>query len=202
MIFMRLKNIWFSRVIFFAALIFLSWFGSLQAQPVEDVKNIYRQAISFYQQGQFEDAAQAFARVLEMDPAHKGAALYLEKKIPCAINRIEARKRLAQERALEQVGRQRKKQAVQADSFLKKTEAKQNQQCAVTEKKLNDQLTRQIQAKTDQLYKRAVRAYHSKDYKNADTLFKEVLLLNPKHKNAKAYLKKISYQPLPAGSSE
>ncbi len=188
---MRIKKKLVILTIFLLVIFSFSWLGLLQAQPADNVKELYRQALSFYQRGQFDNAAQAFARVLEVDPRHKGAAVYLEEKIPCAIAKVEARKRLVQDRELEQASRQYKKQMLKVDAFLNRMEAKQGKQSVIVEKKLNNQLTKQIKAKTNQLYKQARRAYQLKDYKNAAKLFEEVLLLDPGHKQAKAYLQKI-----------
>lgn len=183
-----------SYVVLSAAFIFFSPPQPLYAQSLKDVKALYRQGVFLYKCGQFDEAAQAFAHILEIDSHHKGAAVYLEEKIPNAIAKVENRKSHARDRELEQTSRQREKQVAAADSFLNRIELKQNKQVSIVETKLNDQLEKQIKLKIKQLYRQAIRAYRIKDYNNAAVLLEQVLLLDPKHKNAKAYLKKIQQQ--------
>jgi tetratricopeptide (TPR) repeat protein len=73
----------------------------------------YKKALSYYRDKSYNLAAQEFTRVLELDPQHKSAQDYLNKKIPDRIKaqrRAEEARRKKEEREREQAEKQRQRQ--------------------------------------------------------------------------------------------
>lgn len=91
-------------------------------QTKEDIKGLYSQGISFYQHDQLDEATQSFAKILQMDPSHKGAASYLEKKIPDRIAKIESIKRATQSREEKKEKDAQGKRALIVDKALNKAQ--------------------------------------------------------------------------------
>jgi len=68
----------------------------------EKIDTLYKEAIVLYNDDQLDKAKESLVNVLELDPNHKGANFYLDKKIP---DKIEQAK-VAEERRLKELARQ------------------------------------------------------------------------------------------------
>lgn len=60
-----------------------------ERQKQEKINNLYRQAKSAYSQRDIDKAKEVFRQVLEIDPGHRGAKVYLENKIPNLVEHIK-----------------------------------------------------------------------------------------------------------------
>lgn len=116
-------------------------------QAKEDIKGLYSQGISYYQHDQLDEATQSFAKILQMDPSHKGAASYLEKKIPDRIAKIESIKRAAQLREEKKAQNAQRKRASAIDKALNKAQVERPQQRRNHEKILSRRLDKAVEAK-------------------------------------------------------
>ncbi|MCF7908514.1 MAG: polysaccharide biosynthesis/export family protein [Candidatus Omnitrophica bacterium] len=61
----------------------------------ENIDALYKKTVTLYKKNDLNRAKEFFGKVLELDPNHKGAKLYLDKKIP---DRIEAEKQQEKDR--------------------------------------------------------------------------------------------------------
>ena len=140
------------------------------------IKEYYSKGLGYYQKDKLDKAKKEFQRVLSLEPKHTGALDYL--------GRIEVRYRLQKEE-------RRKKELALAQERARK--AKERRRRELT-KKIADYF---LAGKT---------LYGEGKLADARLLFKEVLKLDPKHKEAKEYLAKIEKEKevkvIPGGAED
>lgn len=185
---------------FYGGILFVIFFDFLalpfcaRAQAQEDVQSLFRQGVSFYKHDQMVEAAEAFGKVLRIDPHHKKATVYLEKKIPDRLAKMKSLRDAASLRELKCAQSQCDKHKRIADNLLNKMEAKRSHE----ENILKQRRDQAIRERINQLYKKALRAYKAKEYAFSSDLFREILSLDAGHKQAQVYLEKKIPQKMAA----
>lgn len=149
-----------------------------QEKVDKQAENLYKQAISFYQKGDYEQAAQIFTRVENISSGYRDANLYLEERIPNKEKQITAEKARIREEELKRQQdikeREQRKQGIAEKERLAKLEKER----ARTEKR-----------KVRDLSTQAVKLYNQNDLDEAEQVFKNILAIDKDHGFAKNYLR-------------
>jgi len=152
----------------------------------EKIDTLYKEAIVLYNDDQLDKAKESLVNVLELDPNHKGANFYLDKKIP---DKIEQAK-VAEERRLKELARQ-EEQAKLAEQRRLEELRRQEEEAREQQRRQQEQAKEKaLKEKTDTLYTQARSLYDSDDLGSARDLFYQILELDPEHSGAKLYLDK------------
>ena len=145
----------------------------------KEINSIYRKAVSSYNKKQIDKASSLFKQILSLDPEHRKAKDYLNRKIPAGIKQLEIAKQREEKRMQTAEQKRFKKQAQEKQETKKKVEIKPQQK--------KPQLNKQ--AKT--IYDQAISLYRAKKYEQAQEKFKQVAKIYPNYSRTDSYLSRI-----------
>ncbi|MBU0693299.1 MAG: tetratricopeptide repeat protein [Candidatus Omnitrophica bacterium] len=132
----------------------------------EKTDSLMKQAVSFYDNNQFDKAKGAFEEILSLDYEHEEAKGYLETRIPNKIKQIEI------------LVRQEEKEKLEKEQRAKEKEKEEKE--------------RELSGKVSRLYVRALFLYQQEECLQAFELFKQIERLLPDYRETSYYLKRIS----------
>gem|GEM_PF-4562845 len=152
----------------------------------DKMKSLYVQGLRAFRDGRYEESNELFEKILQLDPYHKKAKLYVNKKIPRKLGMDKDKKIRALYRdALAQLSA---KNYEGANKIFKEI-----LYLDPTETKARYYVTEKIPAilnkdKIEALYDEALRLYGSQNYEAARQVFKEILAIDPSQNKARTYL--------------
>jgi outer membrane protein assembly factor BamD (BamD/ComL family) len=182
-----------------------------------EIDSLYKEAEALFRQDNLAQAKDRFSQVLSLDPGHRHAKQYLERRIPDKIKRQQQeaeRTRIRQERLKERALRQKAdalyRQAVALyrnkdfENALIKFQEVENTLSGYskthhyikqiphdTESHKEQLKLKELKGKADTLYSDAVNLYQNKDYDNALIRFEQVCEVMPDHRGANSYINRI-----------
>lgn len=146
-------------------------------QGQEKIRVLYQQAKQAYSDNNFDRAESLFQQILEIDPNHSVAENFINQHIPAKRQQLKAQAQSQKER--------------QARLAKEKAEKEARQKKLVAERKAEEaeqQAQRAKQEKINSLYHQAKVAYSNNNLNQAESIFKQILTVDPNHKIADAYL--------------
>ncbi|UCG35782.1 MAG: tetratricopeptide repeat protein [Candidatus Omnitrophota bacterium] len=156
------------------------------------IKSLYEEALGAYADKDYERASVIFKEILELEPQHPEASVYLTKRIPRMVRRLTHEKIALLEKEAQKLY-YRKKYEESKDLFeqILTVDPDNRKARLYLEKKLPDKFIAMKKGEIRTLSKEAFRSFYKKRYREAQELFLQIIELDPEHARARRYAQGI-----------